>query len=191
MFSTVQRLNTLSNLWINALLIVCLWMTISVYFDKREAASEVQLTAAERKTTRIYHAFRNVRQEYAFLEFELETGGFLCVFRRETSFLEKNQISNEKRLKATFSLEYEASVCVCGSIPYNEVMVWNRIVRNKREAVIRIRNQKNMFAFNDIEGSFANKNVTLSMHYNVMPQVGLLTWGNGKPSGRLPFSVSY
>ncbi|CCJ30439.1 unnamed protein product, partial [Pneumocystis jirovecii] len=40
MFSTVQRLNTLSSLWVNALLFACLWMTVSVYFDKKEAVSE-------------------------------------------------------------------------------------------------------------------------------------------------------
>ncbi|CCJ28202.1 unnamed protein product [Pneumocystis jirovecii] len=149
-------------------------MTVSVYFDKKEAVSEVQLTAAERKTTRIYHAFRNVRQEYAFVEFELETD------------LRPLFHWNTKQVFVYVVASYASSI----KYPYNEVMVWNRIVKDKKKAVIRVKEQKNMFAFNDIEGSFANKNVTLSMYYNVMPQVGLLIWGNGKPSGRLPFSVS-
>lgn len=33
--------------------------------------------------------------------------------------------------------------------------MWNRIVKDKKKAVIRVKEQKNMFAFNDIEGSFA------------------------------------
>ncbi|KTW32651.1 signal peptidase complex subunit SPC3 [Pneumocystis jirovecii RU7] len=138
-------------------------MTVSVYFDKKEAVSEVQLTAAERKTTRIYHAFRNVRQEYAFVEFELETD------------LRPLFHWNTKQVFVYVVASYASSI----KYPYNEVMVWNRIVKDKKKAVIRVKEQKNI-----------NKNVTLSMYYNVMPQVGLLIWGNGKPSGRLPFSVS-
>ncbi|KAG4306197.1 hypothetical protein PORY_000185 [Pneumocystis oryctolagi] len=182
MFSTVQRLNTLSNLWINALLVLCLWIAVSTYFDKKEAPSSVKLIAAERKTTRIYNSFYNIRQEYAFIRFELETGSF---------FRGKN-ISplfhwNTKQVFVYVVASYASSE----KYPYNEIMLWNRIISDKKDAIIRLRNQPNIFAFNDIEGSFANKNLTLSMYYNIMPQVGLLAWGNGQSSGSLPFSISH
>ncbi|QSL64914.1 hypothetical protein MERGE_002218 [Pneumocystis wakefieldiae] len=168
MYSSVQRLNTLSSLWINALFFLCLWITVSTYFDKKYAASSVNLISAQRKTARISYSFRNIIQEYAFVRFELDTD-ITPLFHWNTK---------------------QVLIYVVASYPYNEVILWTRTVRHKKDAVIHVRNQQNVYSFNDIEGSFVNKNLTLSMYYNIMPHVGILKWGNGSPSGRLPFSVS-
>lgn len=38
--------------------------------------------------------------------------------------------------------------------PYNEVIIWSRTIRRKKDGMIRVRNQENVYSFNDIEGSF-------------------------------------
>ncbi len=76
----------------------------------------------------------------------------------------------------------------------NEVVIWDRIVRRKEDAVIKYAG-KNKYMFRDISSSFkyvfsshlfalqfipSNRNVppaNYSLRYNVMPYVGLLTFG--------------
>ncbi|KAG4301907.1 hypothetical protein PCANB_002052 [Pneumocystis canis] len=171
MNSTIQRFNTLSSLWVNALLILYIWIAISTYFDDKNISSNVHLISMNRKITNIEYAFRNIRQEYAFIKFNIDTD-ITSLFNWNT--------------KQVF-IYIVASYASSKNYPHNEIILWNYIIRNKKDAIIQIKNQKNIFAFNDIEGSFANKNVTLSMHYNIMPHVGFLTWGSGKPSEKLSF----
>ncbi|KTW29753.1 hypothetical protein T552_00960 [Pneumocystis carinii B80] len=172
MYSTIQRLNTLSSLWVNALFFLCLWITVSTYFDNKYATSNVKLISAQRKTARISYSFRNIRQEYAFIRFELDTD-VRPLFEWNT--------------KQVF-IYVVGSYVSSKNYPYNEVIIWSRTIRRKKDGMIRVRNQENVYSFNDIEGSFMNKNLTLCMYYNIMPQVGILKWGNGSPSGRMRFS---
>lgn len=171
MYSTAQRLNTLSSLWINALFLLCIWISISTYFDQKHTTN-IDLISAHRRTTRIFHSFRNTRQEYAFVKFGLDTD-ITPLFNWNT-----------KQVFVYIVASYTSSK----DYPHNEIILWTRTIRHKKDAMIRLRNQYNVFSFNDIEGSFLNKNLTLSMHYNIMPQVGILKWGNSNSSGRLPFS---
>ncbi|KAG5438663.1 hypothetical protein PCK2_000932, partial [Pneumocystis canis] len=138
MNSTIQRLNTLSSLWINALLILCIWIAIFTYFDDHHTTSNIDLITAYRKTTSIQHAFRNLRQEYAFVRFNVNTN--------MTSLFNWNT-------KQVFVYAV-ASYASSKHYPSNDVILWNHIIRNKTEAIIQIKNQLNLFAFNDIEGSF-------------------------------------
>lgn len=158
MYSSVQRLNTLSSLWINALFFLCLWITVSTYFDKKYAASSVNLISAQRKTARISYSFRNIIQEYAFVRFELDTGlSFLdYIYKIYIIYiLIQSDITplfhwNTKQVLIYVVASYVSSP----NYPYNEVILWTRTVRHKKDAVIHVRNQQNVYSFNDIEGSF-------------------------------------
>lgn len=61
--------------------------------------------------------------------------------------------------------------------PSNEVVVWDRIIRNARDAKINFSGARNKYAFKHIGGSFKDVNATYVLHYNVMPKVGALVWG--------------
>ena len=59
----------------------------------------------------------------------------------------------------------------------NEVVIWDRIVRRKQDAVINVEG-KNKYMFRELSGKF--KNVApahYSLKYNIMPYVGALTYG--------------
>jgi len=59
----------------------------------------------------------------------------------------------------------------------NEVVIWDRIVRRKEDAFIKFVG-KNKYKFRDISNSFKNvPPANYSLKYNIMPYVGVLTYG--------------
>ncbi|POW05781.1 hypothetical protein PSTT_09511 [Puccinia striiformis] len=97
--------------------------------------------------------------------------------------------------------------------PSNEVVLWDRIIRNPRDAKINLSGARNKYAFKHIGGSFKlslfpspssfkpstdlfppaiwlhrDVNATYTLHYNLMPKVGALTWGvAGQTKDPVPF----
>ncbi|KAA1089628.1 hypothetical protein PGT21_025428 [Puccinia graminis f. sp. tritici] len=72
--------------------------------------------------------------------------------------------------------------------PSNEVVLWDRIIRNPRDAKINLSGARNKYAFKHIGGSFKDVNATYTLHYNLMPKVGALTWGiAGQTKSSVPF----
>ncbi|KNZ59184.1 hypothetical protein VP01_1789g5 [Puccinia sorghi] len=108
--------------------------------------------------------------------------------------------------------------------PSNEVVLWDRIIRNARDAKINLSGARNKYAFKHIGGSFKlslaallsfavsplcttiiipltilmlpslpltfnrDVNATYTLHYNLMPKVGALTWGiAGQTKAPVPF----
>ncbi|EJD55519.1 signal peptidase 22 kDa subunit [Auricularia subglabra TFB-10046 SS5] len=67
---------------------------------------------------------------------------------------------------------------------HNEVVIWDRIVRRKEDARLRIADQNNKYPFKDYSRSFQNAtDVGFTMHYNLMPHMGLLKYGQ---AGAIP-----
>jgi len=59
----------------------------------------------------------------------------------------------------------------------NEVVIWDRIVRRKEDAFVKFVG-KNKYMFRDISSTFKDSPpASYSLKYNVMPHVGVLTYG--------------
>ncbi|KAF8623666.1 hypothetical protein AX17_007364 [Amanita inopinata Kibby_2008] len=59
----------------------------------------------------------------------------------------------------------------------NSVVIWDRIVRRKEDAYINV-SGKNKYTFRELSSSFKNvPPADFSLKYNVMPHVGVLTYG--------------
>ncbi|KAK7467607.1 Signal peptidase complex subunit [Stygiomarasmius scandens] len=79
---------------------------------------------------------------------------------------------NTKQLFLYLEAEYQNAQGV-----NNTVVLWDRIVRRKEDAVINYAG-KNKYAFREISSSFKKvPNSHYSLKYNVMPYVGVLTYG--------------
>ncbi|KAJ8075842.1 Signal peptidase complex subunit [Marasmius tenuissimus] len=79
---------------------------------------------------------------------------------------------NTKQLFVSLEAEYENVQGV-----KNEVVIWDRIIRSKEDANIRVVG-KNKYAFREISSSFKKiPTAEYTLKYNVMPYVGLLTYG--------------
>ncbi|KDQ12085.1 hypothetical protein BOTBODRAFT_34702 [Botryobasidium botryosum FD-172 SS1] len=60
----------------------------------------------------------------------------------------------------------------------NKVVLWDRIVRRRKDAVIAARSRTNKYIFRDPSRSFKNvSEATFMLEYNIMPYVGVLTSG--------------
>ncbi|GAA5839227.1 hypothetical protein JCM9279_002634 [Rhodotorula babjevae] len=59
--------------------------------------------------------------------------------------------------------------------PDNTVVVWDRIVRSRRNARLRLDDAKQKYEFKDLSPSFGtNTTATFALHYQVQPYVGAL-----------------
>ncbi|KAF5354594.1 hypothetical protein D9758_011219 [Tetrapyrgos nigripes] len=81
---------------------------------------------------------------------------------------------NTKQLFLYLEAEYQNTKGV-----NNSVVIWDRIIRRKEDAVINVAG-RNKYAFKEISSSFKNAPTAgshYSLKYNVMPYVGALTYG--------------
>lgn len=62
--------------------------------------------------------------------------------------------------------------------PENEVVFWDRIVRSKRQAKVRVPNLRNKYGLREVSRTFQNiTQMEFSVHWNVMPYVGVMRHG--------------
>ncbi|THD19132.1 Signal peptidase complex subunit [Fasciola hepatica] len=82
---------------------------------------------------------------------------------------------NVKQLFVYLTAEYETT-----NNEVNQVVLWDRIIKRGSKASLVYRNMNSKYYFwDDGYGLRGNKNVTLRMHWNSIPNVGLLSF---KPS---------
>ncbi|CAG8563317.1 9903_t:CDS:2, partial [Paraglomus occultum] len=101
-------------------------------------------------------------------------GGSISEFAFVTMDLEADLTSlfdwNTKQLYVSIVAEY-------GSDNMNQIVLWDDIIRSKRDAQVVLHQIKNKYMFNDITPSFREVNATYALHWDAMPYVGLLQSG--------------
>ncbi|TFK54562.1 signal peptidase [Heliocybe sulcata] len=102
----------------------------------------------------------NVKQEFAFVNFNI-SADLTPLFHWNT-----------KQLFLYLQAEYVDSKGV-----QNDVVIWDSIVRRKEDAVIDVMG-RNKYVFRDLSRSFRKaRPANYSLRYNLMPYVGVLTYG--------------
>jgi len=113
----------------------------------------------------------NVKQDFAFVNFNL-SADLTPLFHWNT-----------KQLFLYLQAEYVDSK----GVP-NDVVIWDSIVRRKEDAVINVMG-RNKYVFRDLSRSFRKAQpANYSLRYNLMPYVGVLTYGE---AGRSSEAVSF
>ncbi|KZT29087.1 signal peptidase 22 kDa subunit [Neolentinus lepideus HHB14362 ss-1] len=113
----------------------------------------------------------NVKQDFAFVNFNL-SADLTPLFHWNT-----------KQLFLYLQAEYVDSK----GVP-NDVVIWDSIVRRKEDAVINVMG-RNKYVFRDLSRSFRKAQpANYSLRYNLMPYVGVLTYGE---AGRSSEPVSF
>jgi len=104
--------------------------------------------------------YPNKQQEFAFVNFNV-TADLTPLFNWNT-----------KQLFLYLEAEYTNAKGV-----KNDVVVWDRIVRRKEDAIINVVG-KNKYMFRELSSTFKQvPPAHYSLKYNVMPYVGVLTYG--------------
>ncbi|KAG8935340.1 hypothetical protein FRC03_006989 [Tulasnella sp. 419] len=82
---------------------------------------------------------------------------------------------NTKQLFVYVTADYEGKNGV-----KNTVVIWDKIVRNKDQAALNLVKQKPKYNLRDYKKSWKDaKPATYTLHYDIMPYVGILTSGRG------------
>ncbi|KAH6913059.1 signal peptidase 22kDa subunit [Coprinopsis sp. MPI-PUGE-AT-0042] len=159
MHSIASRINNTSALLSSCMMALLAAIALSTFVftakpDGHLNIASVQVYAGQ---TRRY---ATKKQDLAFVDFNI-TADFSPMFNWNT-----------KQIFLYLQAEYENTKGV-----KNEVVIWDRIVRSKDQAKVNVIG-KNKYNFRELSTSFkkiANANYTLQ--YNVMPYVGVLTYG--------------
>ncbi|KAK5900131.1 hypothetical protein CesoFtcFv8_009535 [Champsocephalus esox] len=94
---------------------------------------------------------------------------------------------NVKQLFLYLSAEYATR-----SNALNQVVLWDKIVLRGENTKLSLRDVKSKyFFFDDGNGLRANKNITLTLSWNVVPNAGILPLVAGSGHVSLPFPESY
>ncbi|KAF3851779.1 hypothetical protein F7725_005134 [Dissostichus mawsoni] len=94
---------------------------------------------------------------------------------------------NVKQLFLYLSAEYATR-----SNALNQVVLWDKIVLRGENTKLNLRDVKSKyFFFDDGNGLRANKNITLTLSWNVVPNAGILPLVAGSGQVSLPFPESY
>ncbi|XP_060780877.1 signal peptidase complex subunit 3 [Neoarius graeffei] len=94
---------------------------------------------------------------------------------------------NVKELFLYLSAEYSTK-----SNALNQVVLWDKIVQRGENTKLHLKDMKSKyFFFDDGNGLRANKNVTLSLSWNVIPNAGILPLVMGSGHFSVPFPESY
>ncbi|TDH16629.1 hypothetical protein EPR50_G00021520 [Perca flavescens] len=94
---------------------------------------------------------------------------------------------NVKQLFLYLSAEYSTK-----SNSLNQVVLWDKIVLRGENTKLNLRDMKSKyFFFDDGNGLRANKNITLTLSWNVVPNAGILPLVAGSGQVSLPFPDAY
>lgn len=80
---------------------------------------------------------------------------------------------NTKQVFVYLTAEYDGKSAGSGST----VTYWDKIINDKKDAVLNMKNVKSKYSVWDVEKSFRGRNATLKLQWNVQPWVGPLTFG--------------
>lgn len=114
-----------------------------------------------------YGATRNKRKENARFKFDLDAD------------LSPLFNWNTKQVFVYLTAEYNTTSKKTGTENSNSVVIWDKIIKNKNEVHLKLRSQPSKYSVYDIQQVFGgnNREVQLSLKWNVQPHVGLLTYG--------------
>ncbi|KAF9227111.1 signal peptidase 22 kDa subunit [Gyrodon lividus] len=159
MHSIYARVNGISALWSTCLVALLAAIALSSFAftaDPKGNVDLVSLKVYSGKTKRYPYK----QEEYGFVRLNI-TADLRPLFNWNT-----------KQLFVYLEAEYTNVQGV-----NNSVVLWDRIVRRKEDANI-IQSPKNKYKFRELSRSFRNVSpAEFSLKYNVMPYVGMLTYG--------------
>ncbi|KAI9299149.1 signal peptidase 22 kDa subunit [Neoconidiobolus thromboides FSU 785] len=64
----------------------------------------------------------------------------------------------------------------------NKVVVWDRIIRNKKKSEVKVRGQKFKYALTDIGPFMTDNSITATIHWEVVPWIGMFLPGKSTTS---------
>ncbi|KAF9425395.1 hypothetical protein BGZ94_007568 [Podila epigama] len=71
----------------------------------------------------------------------------------------------------------------------NQIVMWDTIVKDKSDALIRKRGLRNKYSLIDVNKKWTNVHANVSLHWNIVPYVGFMTYGSSQASEPYAFPL--
>ncbi|KIM69606.1 hypothetical protein SCLCIDRAFT_103113 [Scleroderma citrinum Foug A] len=160
MHSTFSRISNISSFLSTCLMALLVAVAVSSLFLTADPKGKVDIVSLK-----VYNAkakrYPFKEQEFGFVKFDIDAD------------LQSLFNWNTKQLFVYLEAEYSNVQGV-----NNTIVLWDRIVRRKEDAHVTVSSGRNKYKFKELSESFRNApSAEFSLKYNVMPYVGLLTYG--------------
>ncbi|KAJ2493810.1 Signal peptidase complex subunit [Coemansia sp. RSA 2050] len=172
MYNLLQRLSGVTSFAMSTLMALVVIISLTTPFIPSSPMFEVSLHNVQTTTGRAMDPFDRTsrKAEYARLTFDLDAD------------LSSMFNWNTKLLFAFMTVDYATP-----GFETNRAVIWDRIIRNPRQAKLKLRKHHNKYAlrnypltFEDVEGA------NLTLHINPVPYLGIMY---DKPMVSLPFTI--
>ncbi|KAJ3010551.1 hypothetical protein HKX48_007336 [Thoreauomyces humboldtii] len=163
MYSLIQRGNTLFAFLVSVLFCVLGAIALSspILLARVDADASVQSIGVEKIVVRTgrrnYYDRSQPLSEMAYLHFNV------------TADLTPYWNWNTKQLFVYVVADY-----VTPKHTKNQIVIWDDIITTREDAEIDLRNQLSEYMASDMSNKLAGIEATLSLHWNIMPHVGML-----------------
>ncbi|KAG0260858.1 hypothetical protein BG011_001568 [Mortierella polycephala] len=71
----------------------------------------------------------------------------------------------------------------------NQIVLWDSIIKRKSDAVIRKKGIKNKYSVIDVNKKWTDIHANVSLHWNIVPYVGFMTYGHSQASEPYAFPL--
>ncbi|PAV15083.1 signal peptidase [Pyrrhoderma noxium] len=160
MFSAYQRISNLSALLSTCLLCLVGAISVSSFFFSADPKGVLSISNVNVHPSQNTH-YRQRNHEYGFARFNV-SADLTSLFNWNT-----------KQLFVYVQAEYTSA-----DGTQNEIVIWDRIVRRKEDAFIKVSNGRPKYPLRDMARTFKNASpANYTLKYNLMPHVGVLTYG--------------
>lgn len=167
MFNLTTRAQTIANLALTATVAISVFVAVlslvQLYFDGAWSISSTSISnvkaSASLKSSRAFGAERGTSKENSKIAFDL-TADLTPLFNWNT-----------KQVFVYLTAEYQ------GADGSNKVTYWDKIITDKKDAALALRDVRSKYSVWDVEQSFKARNATLRLEWNVQPWVGPLVFG--------------
>ncbi|KAF9030814.1 signal peptidase subunit [Hymenopellis radicata] len=164
MHSIISRINNVSAFLSSCLMCLLGAIALSSFVFTADPKGDLAIASVKVYPAKLQRYPRE-KQEMAFVNFNI-SADLTPLFNWNT-----------KQLFLYLEAEYENNQGVL-----NEVVIWDRIVRRKEDAVINVAG-KNKYHFKELSRQFRGvRAANYTLKYNLMPHVGLLTYGEAATS---------
>ncbi|KAG5308116.1 SPCS3 peptidase, partial [Acromyrmex insinuator] len=174
---------------VSACLTFCCFLS-TVFIDYRANAT-LNTVKVVVKNVPDYSASRE-KNDLGYLTFDLQTD---ILFTHKSNYIYLTKLLhltplfnwNVKQLFLYLTAEYQTE-----NNEFNQVVLWDKIVLRGDNAVLDFKNMNTKYYFwDDGKGLRGNKNVTLTLSWNIIPNAGLLPSVNALGSHTFAFPPEY
>ncbi|KAF9168592.1 hypothetical protein BGX21_011424 [Mortierella sp. AD011] len=73
--------------------------------------------------------------------------------------------------------------------PKNQIVLWDAIIKRKSQAIVHKKNVKNKYSLIDVSKKWTDVHANVSLHWNIVPYVGFMTYGHSDASEAYAFPL--